>query len=95
MCHGGGAHSVLRKYAALWKIPSHPYATVRGGAPGRRRPLQEILVANDRPPYPQVLREVQAIGFSATGRRYGVSDNAVRKWLRAYERDQEKGDAVA
>jgi hypothetical protein len=30
----------------------------------------------DRPPYPQLLREVRAIGFSATGRRYGVSDNA-------------------
>jgi hypothetical protein len=22
MCHGGGAHSVLRKYAVLWKIPN-------------------------------------------------------------------------
>jgi hypothetical protein len=31
------------------EIPSQhfdPYATVRGGAPGRRRPLQEILLAN-------------------------------------------------
>jgi hypothetical protein len=32
-----------------------------------------------------VLREIQAIGYSATGRRYGVSDNAIRKWLRQYE----------
>jgi transposase-like protein len=23
----------------------------------------------------------------AVGRKYGVSDNAVRKWLRAYERE--------
>jgi transposase-like protein len=27
--------------------------------------------------------------FAAVGRKYGVSDNAVRKWLRWYERDRE------
>ena len=49
MCHGGGAHAVLRKYAELWSISSEhfdPYATVREGGPARRRPLQEILVQN-------------------------------------------------
>jgi hypothetical protein len=40
----------------------------------------------DRPPYPQLMREVRALGFCATGRRYGVSDNAIRKWIRAYQR---------
>jgi transposase-like protein len=25
------------------------------------------------------------MGYSATGRRYGVSDNAIRKWIRQYE----------
>jgi hypothetical protein len=43
----------------------------------------------DRPPYQQLLREVRAIGFLATGRRYGVTDNAIRKWLRQYEREIE------
>jgi transposase-like protein len=33
------------------------------------------------------MREVQALGFCGTGRRYGVSDNAIRKWIRAYERE--------
>jgi hypothetical protein len=42
----------------------------------------------DRPPYAQLVREVQALGYCATARRYGVSDNAIRKWLRAYEREQ-------
>jgi hypothetical protein len=32
-----------------------------------------------RPPYPQLLREIHALGWSTVGRRYGVSDNAVRK----------------
>ena len=41
----------------------------------------------ERPPYEQLLAEVAAAGWSAIGRKYGVSDNAVRKWVRAYERD--------
>jgi ribosomal protein S27AE len=49
----------------------------------------------DRPPYPQLLREVQALGFSATGRRYGVSDNAIRKWIRAYEIEMQQRERAA
>jgi transposase-like protein len=33
-----------------------------------------------------LVREVAEAGYSAVGRRYGVSDNAVRKWVRLYER---------
>ena len=51
---------------------------------GRPRPGARRV---ERPPYPQLLREVRALGFSGTGRRYGVSDNAIRKWIRAYERE--------
>ena len=42
----------------------------------------------ERPPYEQLLAEVAAAGWSAVGRKYGVSDNAVRKWVRAYERER-------
>jgi hypothetical protein len=38
-----------------------------------------------RPPYEQLVAETGALGFSAVGRKYGVSDNAVRKWIRWYE----------
>jgi transposase-like protein len=31
------------------------------------------------------VREIDALGYLAVGRRYGVSDNAIRKWRRAYE----------
>jgi hypothetical protein len=41
----------------------------------------------ERPPYDELVREVGEAGYVAAGRRYGVSDNAVRKWLRAYERE--------
>jgi hypothetical protein len=40
----------------------------------------------ERPPYDELLREVAALGWSAVGRKYGVSDNAIRKWVRHYER---------
>jgi hypothetical protein len=39
----------------------------------------------ERPPYDQLMREIAELGYLAVGRRYGVSDNAVRKWRRAYE----------
>jgi hypothetical protein len=41
-----------------------------------------------RPPHQQLLREVNRLGYLAVGRKYGVSDNAIRKWLRRYEREQ-------
>jgi hypothetical protein len=43
----------------------------------------------ERPPYEQLLAELEASNFLAVGRKYGVSDNAIRKWLRAYERERD------
>jgi hypothetical protein len=39
----------------------------------------------ERPPYDQLVAEIQATNYCAVGRKYGVSDNAIRKWIRAYE----------
>jgi hypothetical protein len=39
----------------------------------------------ERPPQAIIRKEVSILGFSATGRKYGVSDNAIRKWLNAAE----------
>lgn len=43
-----------------------------------------------RPPYERLLEEIEATGYSAVGRKYGVSDNAVRKWVRFYENQIER-----
>jgi transposase-like protein len=40
-----------------------------------------------RPPYEELMRELAETNYSAVGRKYGVSDNAVRKWVRWYERE--------
>ena len=42
----------------------------------------------ERPPYQQLLAEIEATRYLAVGRKYGVSDNAVRKWVRFYERER-------
>jgi hypothetical protein len=55
----------------------------RRASAGRPRTGQRKVA---RPGREQLLADVGAHGFSATGRLYGVSDNAVRKWLRFYER---------
>jgi hypothetical protein len=44
----------------------------------------------ERPPYRQLLEEIEATSYSAVAREYGVSDTAVRKWVRFYEREQER-----
>lgn len=51
------------------------------------RPQQRRV---QRPGYVQLKREVVELGYRATGRRYGVSDNAIRKWLRQYEAELER-----
>lgn len=40
----------------------------------------------DRPEYEVLLKEVDELGYSATGRKYGVSDNSIRKWLNFYQK---------
>jgi hypothetical protein len=45
-----------------------------------------------RPPYEQLVGEIQALGYSGAGRKYGVSGNAIRKWRRAYEAERAGGD---
>jgi integrase len=43
----------------------------------------------DRPPYKALKKEVENLGYSGTGKKYGVSDNSVRKWLKSYENRSE------
>lgn len=43
-----------------------------------------------RPSYNELMADVQSMSFLAVGRKYGVSDNAVRKWIRSYEAQAER-----
>lgn len=64
-------------------------AILRRGVP---RPQTRTV---DRPSYDQLKADVASMSYLAVGRKYGVSDNAVRKWLRSYERQGEREAAEA
>jgi len=36
----------------------------------------------DRPPLEQLLKQVEELGYCGTGRKYGVSDTSIRKWIK-------------
>lgn len=40
----------------------------------------------DRPSLDVLIKDINEIGYSATGRKYGVSDNSIRKWVKIYEK---------
>jgi HNH endonuclease len=69
-------------------VDSQRYCSRACGAGGDRSPgPRPELRRVQRPPYEQLMAELAATSFSAVGRKYGVSDNAIRKWVRTYERE--------
>ena len=54
-----------------------------------RKKINKTLISQrkvERPSYEQLNKEVEEMGYSATGRKYGVSDNAIRKWIIFYKK---------
>ena len=43
-------------------------------------------LSEKRPDYEVLIKEIVELGYCATGRKYGVSDNCVRKWKKNYEK---------
>lgn len=69
------------------RYKNHRYCSRDCGQKVTRRRQRKV----DRPPYEQLMAEIEATSYLAVGRKYGVSDNAVRKWIRAYERQADAG----
>lgn len=38
-----------------------------------------------RPPYNKLIKEIEELGYVGIGKKYKVSDNAIRKWKKFYE----------
>jgi hypothetical protein len=74
------------------KYPSHRYCSQACGvhSKGPREPRPERRKV-PRPSHDQLMRDVATMSLLAVGRKYGVSDNAVRKWIRSYERQRATG----
>jgi hypothetical protein len=68
------------------KFPSQRYCSQICGShrSGSRAPQPDRRKVA-RPSYERLLAELETMSFVAVGRMYGVSDNAVRKWIRWYE----------
>jgi hypothetical protein len=75
------------------KYPGHRYCSPACGVHSRgpRQPRPERRKV-ERPSYDRLVVEVASMGFLAVGRKYGVSDNAVRKWIRWYEYQREMAE---
>ena len=41
----------------------------------------------ERPPYEQLLKEIEETNYCVVGKKYNVSDNAIRKWIKQYEKN--------
>lgn len=50
--------------------------------PGRNAPRFSRRKVKDRPDINVLKLQVEQLGYRATGRLYGVSDNAIRKWIK-------------
>lgn len=71
------------------KYRSHRFCSRECGQrlkPGIRGPKPERRKV-ERPPYERLMAEIKSLGWCGVGRKYGVSDNAIRKWVKTYERD--------
>jgi hypothetical protein len=77
---------------------NHRYCSLRCGAGGSRPMTGVPAVARrkvERPLYEQLTREIEETSYLAVGRKYGVSDNAIRKWVRFYENERARLEAEA
>lgn len=45
----------------------------------------KLRIKKDKPSYSQLLKEIKDTNYCAVGRKYGVSDAAIRKWIKNYE----------
>lgn len=59
-------------------------STLKDGPTNMHREFWQRKV--ERPSYEVLKREVAELGYVQTGKKYGVSNNAVKKWLQQYEK---------
>jgi|LauGreDrversion4_2_1035121.scaffolds.fasta_scaffold212111_3 hypothetical protein len=43
----------------------------------------------ERPTYVQLMLDVEELGYTRSGKKYGVSDNTIRKWLKSFKKEKD------
>lgn len=67
-----------KRHCKCGKIKNKKSITCKSCVPKKRKII--------RPEYELLLKEIKEFGFSCTGRKYNVSDNSIRKWIKNYEK---------
>jgi len=82
-------HYYCSRYCGLRSTNGRSGGRGGGRTPGVPQPATRKVT---RPRFEHLVEEVERDGFLAVGRRYGVSDNAIRKWLLFFEREQARAN---
>lgn len=51
-----------------------------------KKKFQDSCKNTDRPSKEQLLKDIEELGYTGSGKKYGVSDNCVRKWIKGYNK---------
>ena len=78
-CHSQTETYAGKKNKVNVKIEKH------NGLSSLQKELALTKRKTNRPNYETLIKEIEELGYSGTGRKYGVSDNAIRKWKKFYE----------
>lgn len=46
--------------------------------------INDLQFKVSKPSFKTLINEVEELGYVAVGKKYGVSDNAIRKWIKKY-----------
>ena len=49
--------------------------------------FNESLQKSNRPPYSTLQKEISETSYVAVGKKYNVSDNCIREWMKKYEKN--------
>jgi hypothetical protein len=70
----------VKKFTCECGNLKHRYSkTCRPCGQKKRRKVERPLLEN-------LLNDIEIFGYCGTGRKYGVSDNAIRKWVKSYDK---------
>jgi len=91
--HINGVHNDNRLENLRFLCPNcHTQTDNFAGRKNRKKDYSKLIESSknrrkvERPPYDQLIEEINELGYCGTGRKYGVSDNSIRKWKKYYEK---------
>lgn len=51
-----------------------------------KKKFEDNCKEKDRPSKEQLLKDIGELGYTGSGKKYGVSDNCIRKWIKRYDK---------